>query len=391
MNANDFIEAWGRHHFDQCLNSISRMTGDEIKSLSDNIMPENMECLSSPFFFIRQMTSTQALAYTKLLTHKFDNPAGVFNGSSPRIGKACSRLSLCVPEFMEAAYLRGDRASLEGMFRAYTMAIECLEKQVDRDGPGLIERGMAERWAEALSYTFRLIDEVQPSTIAFINKAIGLRGDKIASTMIYALRQKASHAPAGQRPGQFAEGLGRLLGVMEGTDLLIVPQDVDSLIKEVDNLPSYYLETDQGCLWAVRDSFLKHLLDPGRGGKWLGNTFARSGRKPLDVDKIVRLGRSIDTLLGKPESRLASEALWIHKVGLINAISRHVGSQSILENAMVTLVKDCSDDQIRHILQTVTPKAAVILAKGIGRRLPERLSVVSSRLGEKIFVVDLGL
>ncbi|MBD8681201.1 MULTISPECIES: hypothetical protein [Pseudomonas] len=392
MNAQKMIESWERHEFGACLSHLALLSDGDLLQLSGEIPDAKIGAFCSIFFFSRHMTNEQTSAYARLLEHKFQTVARRRNPQSVMdIGKACSLLSLCVPELMESSYERKGLQAMKDIFRAYTASLACLKVQVEFGEPALINKGMVERWAEALTYDFGMIDKVDPDTLAFINKMVTLRGDRVASTMIYALKQKASHSPAEERPGEFSDGIEQMVNTMASHDLLIVPKDVESLVKEADHLPQYYLNHESKKLWAARSSLLTHLLDPDEGGRWLGNSYSKSGRKVLDPVGLKRLRGAIESALDKPESQGLEHLAWRSKVGLINAMSRLPGNQNVTENLIVNLIRPCEDDHVKWILSQVTRKASLLIARGIGRKIPERVSLITPRLGEKLLAVDLGL
>ena len=392
MNATQFMAAWDSHEFSICLNHLAKLNAGEMGDLCKAIPDSDMGKISSVFFYARQMTNAQTSAYAALVSTKLKQLA------NSRIGKnldlaasACNRLSLSVAEHMECSHLRGGSQAKQDVFDAYTVSLSCLRAQSEISGPDLVNQKLADRWADALSYDFKMIERVEVKTVAFINKIVTLRGDRIASTMLYSLKQQSNLLPLDERTAGFSKGVDGMIAMLGKCDLLVVPKDVEPLIKEIDCIAQYFHNQDEKPLIGARNALLKWLLDPEHAGRWLGNSYAKSGRKPLDLTQIKKLSMSIDRALEKPESHELHDLRWRYKIGLINAIGRLSGTPSIIENAVVNLIRNCEDDQIKVILSRVTSRAAVIMARGIGRRLPEKVRLITPKLGEKIFAVDLGL
>lgn len=392
MNGQDFMKAWEGHEFNLCLDHATMLSRHQLERLCEEIPDTDLHKLSSVFFFARQITEGQASAYAALLNSKFRQVSKDRCGKGLDIAaEACYRLSLSVPELMEWLHLRGSCQAKQDIFHSYTFALSCLKTQAEASGPDLIKRGMADRWAEALSYDFSMVETVDKDVLAFINKMVALRSDRIGSTMIYCLKQQANQAPIDQRAATFAIGISSMIEMLRQHDLVVVPKDVEPFIKEIDGIAEYFHNQDIAPIAVARNALLRYFLDPEQGGRWLGNSYSKSGRKPLDLTQIRRIGVAIDKALEKPISSEVGDLCWRHKVGLINAIGRLQGTSMVIENAVVGLIKDCEDDQLKTLLSLVTSKAAVIMARGIGRKMPERVSLVTPKLGEKIFAIDLGL
>lgn len=392
MNGQDFMRAWDGHEFSSCLNHATVLSEHQLERLCEEIPDADLCKLSSVFFFARQITDAQASAYAQLLNSKFRQVSRDRYGKGLNIAaEACYRLSLSIPELMEWLHLGGSNKAKKDIFHSYTFALSCLKTQAEASGPDLIKRGMADRWAEALSYDFSMAATVDKDVLAFINKMVTLRSDRIGSTMIYSLKQQANHAPFDQRTSTFATGISSMIEMLRQHDFVVVPKDVEPLIKEVDGIAEYFQNHDIAPIVLARNDLLRYFLDPEHGGRWLGNSYSKSGRKPLDLTQIKRIGVAIDRALEKPISNEVGDLCWRHKAGLINAIGRLQGTATVIENAVVGLIKDCEDDQLKKLMSLVTSKAAVIMARGIGRKMPERLSLITPKLGEKIFAIDLGL
>lgn len=392
MNGQDFIKAWDGHEFNSCLDHAKVLSEHQLERLCEEIPDADLCKLSSVFFFARQITDAQASAYASLLNSKFRQVSrDKYSKGLDIAAQACYRLSLSVPELMEWLHLRGSNQAKKDVFHSYTFALSCLKIQAESSGPDLIKRGMADRWAEALSYDFSMVETVDKDMLAFINKMVTLRSDRIGSTMIYSIKQQANQAPFDQRTATFAMGIFSMIEMLRQHDLVVVPKDVEPLIKEIDGIGEYFYNQDIAPIAVARNALLRYFLDPEHGGRWLGNCYSKSGRKPLDLNQIKRIGVAIDMALEKPISIDVGDLCWRHKIGLINAISRLQGTSMVIENAVVGLIKDCKDDQLQVILSLVTSRAAVILARGIGRKMPQRVSLVTPKLGEKIFAIDLGL
>lgn len=392
MNAERFMAQWGRHEFSDCLSDLESASPSDLITLCQEIPVSELGRLCSVFFYSRQMSNSQTSAYASLIETKFSLAKKTGGMALAQAAGACYTFSLSIPEHMECSFHRGGGSQvMRDVFKAYTASLLCLKAHAEVSGPDLIRRNMADRWVEALSYDFTMIDEVDKQSIAFINKIVTLRGDRIASTMIYSLKQQANHAPVEERAARFAEGIEKMLVMLSKCDLIFAPKDVEPLIKEIDCIAQYFHNQGIKPVLAARNALLLHMLDPDMAGRWLGNSYAKTGRKPLDLFLIKRLATTIEKALEKPESHEISQLRWTHKVGIINAMGRLTGTPSVIENAVVSLIKDCEDDQIQSILCQVTSAASVIMARGIGRRLPDRVRLVTPKLGEKIFAVDLGL
>lgn len=394
MNADQFMGNWVGGEQMSCFDAIACMEEHQLLELAGGIIPESMEALViGSCFYTHRLSNKQALAYAKLLQLKFDDPHGAVSTRfmPARVGKACHNFSLILLGHLEAAHLRGDRASIHSLFKAYTSALACLEKQIERDDVKLIERGMVERWAEALSYDFVMADAVEQHTWDFLNKALVLRQDKAASVILHSLKQQSLSAAPEQRPVVYAEKLASFLGFMKVSRLVLMPKDPGPLLVEISKLDRAFLRGDSQCVSAIKSEIIAYLVDPATGGKHLGHTYSKGARKALEIKAILNLSETIDRILAEDEGVLGKRDLWRHKSALINALARSQDFGGTIGDAMLRCMTGLSDVQMTEVMGRCTPKAARLLTAAVRRRMPDKIELLPVRWRESLLMSDLGI